>query len=94
MLVAVVELETTQAQTPQHSEALLVVAYSPVLVDEVLMLVAMVALVALLGMRVLMAPELTATEAVAVAGVLLAAMQLVAVLVVQVAQPLVALVTL
>jgi hypothetical protein len=94
VLVAVVELETTQAQTPQHSEALLVVAYSRVLVDEVLMLEDLVALVVLLEMLAVTDLEVTATEVVAVAGVLLAAMQLVAVLVVQVAQPLVALVTL
>ncbi len=68
-LVAVAAPEMTQGQTPQHSEALLVVAYSPALVDEVLLLEDLVALVALRGMRVLMAPEVMAIVAAVAAGV-------------------------
>ena len=68
-LVAVAAPEMTQGQTPQHSEALRVVAYSPALVDEVLLLEDLVALVALRGMRVLMAPEVMAIVAAVAAGV-------------------------
>jgi hypothetical protein len=68
-LAAVAAPETKQGQTKHNSEALLVVAYSPALVDEVLLLEDLVALVALLGMRVLMAPEVMATLVAAAAGV-------------------------
>ena len=83
-----------QDQIQQTSVVLQVAASSPVLVVEALLAAV---LVVLAGQAVQLAVtdlEMTATEVVAVAGVLLAAMQLVAVLVVQVAQPLVALVTL
>ena len=68
-LVAVVAPETKQGQTKHNSEALLVVVYSPALVDEVLLLMALVALVALRGMWVLMEPEVMAAVVAVAAGV-------------------------
>lgn len=68
-LVAVAAPETKQGQTKHNSEALLVVVYSPALVDEVLLLMALVALVALRGMWVLMEPEVMAAVVAVAAGV-------------------------
>ncbi len=68
-LVAVAAPEMKQGRTKRNSEALLVVAYSPELVDEVLLPADLVALVALRGMWVLMEPEVMATLVAAAAGV-------------------------
>ena len=68
-LVAVAAPEMTQGQTPQHSEALLVVAYSPALVDEVLLPMVLVAMVVLLEMLAVTAPEVMAVVAAVAAGV-------------------------
>ncbi len=68
-LVAVAAPEMKQGRTKHSSEALLVVAYSPALVDEVLLPADLVALVALRGMLVVMAPEVMAARVAVAAGV-------------------------